>query len=650
MVDAPARCQRPSTLSNLLRRPVLDDSGDFDSSLMVAYTVGVHQTWIKLMADAVDKAIERIIAGATGDECEMPGLDFKQDANGSHSLDVLVTRAAICFANAAGGSIVIGVSDKARGQAALLGTLVDADALCQRILELSKPPLMTEIEARRYPARLLVVRVQSGSTVYADTQGRSWQRAGKNCVPLQPHDMARLSQERAGFDWSAQPSGRAASNAVPEALQTARSLLASLNDNRREIAKHSDADLLRALGVTCDDGSLNRSGSVLFCQRDDSSDAIVYQYKLTPGGEPRAVQRTGTPLVIGFGRVMEAITSRQSTTPVAMPNGQQLTIEDFPSLAVREALSNAICHRDWQFSDPITIDHSPEVFSVTSPGPLVAGVTPDNILTIPSRPRNRALAAAVRLLGLAEQTGRGVDRMFREVIRSGRELPIIVGHMDRVKVSFVGGAPDANIARFVARLPEAERDDTDTMLLLFHLCRAQTVTAAQAAPLLQKPPLEISTILRRLAAEPIALLEPTRHSRNRTQGVYRLREEAVRGLGAAVTYNRRTLDEMDRKIIEHLKEYGKITNRTLQNFFEVHVFRARDILSNLQSRGIIVRVSTVSRGSKVEWGPGPKFPKTRVVAKAGAKRSGGDAATDIDIPVSVDDEESKKQARLNFDS
>ena len=602
------------------------------------------------MTDSVDQAIARIIAGATADECETADLDFKQDASGSHTLDVLVSRAAICFANAAGGSIVIGVSDKAKGPAALLGTLFDADALRQRILELSKPPLMTEIEARRYPVRLLVVKVQTGSTVYADTQGRSWRRMGKTCVPLQPHDMARLSQERAGFDWSAQPSGRAASDALPEALQTTRSLLASLNDNRREIAKHSDPDLLRALGVTCYDGSLNRSGSVLFCQPDGPLDAIVYQYKLTPGGEPRTVQRTRTPLVIGFGRVMDAITSRQSTTPVAMPNGQQLTIEDFPSLAVREALSNAICHRDWQFSEPITIDHSPEVFSVTSPGPLVTGVTPDNILTIPSRPRNQALAAAVRLLGLAEQTGRGVDRMFREVIRSGRELPIIAGHMDRVKVSFVGGAPDTNIARFVARLPEAERDDTDTMLLLFHLCRAQTITASQAARLLQKPPLEVSTVLRRLAAEPVALLEPTRHSRNRSQGVYRLREEAVRGLGAAVIYNRRTLDEMDRKIIEHIKEYGKITNRTLQNFFEVHVFRARDILSNLQSRGIIERVSAVSRGSKVEWGAGPKFPRLRVAAKAGTKRLGGDVTADVDNPVSIENEESEKQTRLDLDS
>jgi ATP-dependent DNA helicase RecG len=206
------------------------------------------------MADEIDEAITRINDGATADACETPTLDFKQDVSGSNGLDALVARAAVCFANAAGGSIVIGVSDKAKGPDAITGTLIDSEALRQRILELTKPPLMTEIEVRKYSKRVLVVKVPSGTVVYADTVGRSWQRVGKNCIPLQPQDMARLSQERSGFDWSAQPSGRPLSDVLPDAIHAARSLLANLNDSRRELARHSDPDLLRALGVTCDDG------------------------------------------------------------------------------------------------------------------------------------------------------------------------------------------------------------------------------------------------------------------------------------------------------------------------------------------------------------------------------------------------------------
>jgi ATP-dependent DNA helicase RecG len=347
----------------------------------------------------------------------------------------------------------------------------------------------------------------------------------------------------------------------------------------------------------------------MFCNPDaDQSPAIVYQYRATPGGEPKTVQRLGNPLVLSFLRTMELVGARQTLTPVTMPSGQQITIEDFPSLAVREAISNAICHRDYHLNGPVVVEHSPEVFIVTSPGPLVSGVTTSNIITTTSRPRNPALAKVARVLGLAEELGRGIDRMYREMIRSGRQLPRIDAEFDRVRVTLVGGAPDTQIARFIASLPQDEREDTDTMLVLYRLCSSKTITAALAAPLLQKTPEEAEAILKRLSSDAIALLERTRATIGRSVPVFRLRVEALKGLGSAVVYQRRTTDEIDRKVIAHVREYGKITNRTLQNFFDVHVFKARDILSDLVHREILVRVSSQQRGTKVEWGPGAKFP------------------------------------------
>src|SRR5690606_14032407 len=185
-----------------------------------------------------------------------------------------------------------------------------------------------------------------------------------------------------------------------------------------------------------------------------------------PGGEPKAVQRLTPPLIQSFTRTMELVQARQTLTPVNLPSGQQIAIEGFPSDAVREALSNAICYRDYHHSSPVTVEHSPTVFNVISPGPLVAGVTPANIITTPSRPRNAALLKIARLLGLAEELGRGVDRMYREMIRSGLQAPQIDAEFDFVRVSLVGGAPDTNVARFIAGLPTDEQNDTDTMLVL----------------------------------------------------------------------------------------------------------------------------------------------------------------------------------------
>ena len=59
--------------------------------------------------------------------------------------------------------------------------------------------------------------------------------------------------------------------------------------------------------------------------------------------------------------------------------------------------------------------------------------------------------------------------------------------------------------------------------------------------------------------------------------------------------------------MRHLREYGRISNRTLQNMLDLDVWRARDLLKRLRERGIIVRTSQASRGPGVEYGPGPRF-------------------------------------------
>ena len=155
--------------------------------------------------------------------------------------------------------------------------------------------------------------------------------------------------------------------------------------------------------------------------------------------------------------------------------------------------------------------HSPSVLAMTSPGPLVSGVTVENILTHPSKPRNRTLAAGVRTLELAEEIGRG-DRMYREMIRTGRPTPTIDASFDQVRVVLVGSAPDVNIARYVAQLDPVVRDDTDAMLVLLKLCGFRTVNATAMRPLLQKTIDESEASLRYLASDHVGMIEPTRQS------------------------------------------------------------------------------------------------------------------------------------------
>jgi len=568
----------------------------------------------------VEAALAGILSGGRAADFESPTLDFKEDKSGSvGDTEKMIAEAVICFANTGGGTVVLGVRDKAAGAGAIVGTSLTPEQVQERVYQLTNPPI--PVTAERHPRHpsLVLVGVSQSTDVHADTKGRATRRINRACEPMSPAQIAGLVSERRGEDYSSKPSLRSIDHVSPEAVAAARRLLAIFTDDRRLLSTASTLDLLAGVGACSARGELNVAGEIMFCAPVDATEtAVLYQYRQTPGGEPRVVQRLATPLVLAFARSMELVEARSEAVPLTLRNGQQYAIQDFPHDAVREALSNALCHRDLRIPEPVTIDHSLTVMRIGSPGPLMTGITPNNIITTPSRPRNRALAAIARKLGMAEELGRGVDRMYRAMIGAGRDLPRIDEDANRVGVTLVGGAPNIQIARFIAQLPEGERDDTDTLLLLFHLCQNKTVTALALAPWLQKSDFETEAVLRRLSSGEAALVETTRATAMRTSPTYRLRGEVLRALGSAVAYNRRTVDEIDRKVIAHVREYGKVTNNTLKNLFDIDVYKARDIIADLAQRQILQRTSEAQRGPSVTWGAGTKFPTPRSKGKKAA--------------------------------
>ena len=60
---------------------------------------------------------------------------------------------------------------------------------------------------------------------------------------------------------------------------------------------------------------------------------------------------------------------------------------------------------------------------VSNPGGLVEGVTLANLLVTEPRPRNRALADAMKRIGVVERSGRGVDTIYRGMLKFGRPAP-----------------------------------------------------------------------------------------------------------------------------------------------------------------------------------------------------------------------------------
>jgi ATP-dependent DNA helicase RecG len=582
----------------------------------------------------VEEALDLIAAGRRGADLESAHLEFKQAKESFEDTARDLAEAVACFGNSPrGGTVVVGVDEKVTGPQAFRGCPHDGQALRRRIWELTNPSLAVIAETTiREGADLLILVVPEGLEVHT-VAGRAHHRVGTSCEPMSASEQARLVDDRRGADWSSDATSRPGSEASPLALATARQLL-RINpvQQRRAYGEFSDADLLRALGVVTPAGDLLRAGELLFCE-GDRSDLIVYQFRRTPGGEPADVQRLGGPLLLALQRSIELVAARIERTPILLPSGQQVELPDLPEGPMREAIANAVAHRDWRLPEPISIEHSPTRLVVNSPGPLVAGVTVGNILAHPSKPRNRTLIEAIRKLGLAEQAGVGIDRMYRDMIRTGHQPPQIT-ESDYVRVTLTGGAPNRNVARYVAGLPPTIAEDVDAMLVLFTLLTQRTVTATQLEPVLQKPASEVESVLRWLATYDVAMLEPTRQTARGRMATYRLREHALRELGTAVPYRRRTSDEIDRKIVATVSELGQVTNGVVQALLDVKVERASRILADLVDRDILVKTSPHERGPRVTYGPGPRFP-----ARRAAKRTRGRPGEDSRGQLPFDEED-----------
>ena len=561
------------------------------------------------MTPDISRVLSEIESGRRAAELEGQTLEFKQEKAVPEDTERDLAEAAVCLANGTGGVIVVGVADRVTGREAFLGTTLEIDHLRQSIYATTRPGLLVTVEEmQRVGVRLLLIRVPEGVDVYSDSKARSYQRIGNQCQPMPVAEASRLRDERLGRDWSAERSAHHPDEVSATTFEAVRAALAALPDDRRQHAARSDLDLLRLLKLL-DGDTLNRAGEVMLLPADLDQHRIAYQFRATPGGEPTFVERLDGPLVTSFARVMEVVRARLNSAPLTLPDGQQLQLQDFPEVAVREAIANGLVHRDYHLPGPVVVEHSPAVLAVTSPGPLVSGVTPENILTHPPKPRNRILANAARVLGLAEEYGRGIDRIYVSMIRTGRGLPVIVNDPSQVSVRLVGGAPNTHIARYVAGLPTVERDDTDALLVLYHLCAHRSLTPSGIAPVLQRSDSEAETILRRLAVDPPAMIERTRTARRGVTGpAYKLAGTALAALGPAVSYQTRSVSDTDRKVIAHVVEYGRVTNRTVQNLFDLGVHQANSVIDDLVRRQVLVKTSVQQRGPGVEYGPGPTFP------------------------------------------
>jgi ATP-dependent DNA helicase RecG len=173
---------------------------------------------------------------------------------------------------------------------------------------------------------------------------------------------------------------------------------------------------------------------------------------------------------------------------------------DYSPRGFREAVNNAVLHRDYTRLDDVYIQMQHDHLLITSPGGFPEGVTIGNILVHEPKPRNPRLAAAFKRIGLVEQTGRGVDRIFEGQLRYGRPAPDYTrSDASGVRVILNGGEPSLKFASFVYEEDKAGRPFAlDELIVLNALFLERRIDAEQASRAIQKGASEGRRVLERL--------------------------------------------------------------------------------------------------------------------------------------------------------
>lgn len=461
-----------------------------------------------------DEEVRRVLqALADGpvfvDDLEANAIDLKEEAGRRTGSSVVagqprneqvakqLAEEAACMANTrGGGALIVGVDNKT-GE--LIGADTDPDWLRNRIHELTGGKITATIRVAEVRTFRLLVIVVPQSIEPVAYKNRFRHRQGKKCVEVSSSELLQGLFAGAAADPSYQRSRIPISEISSTTEDQIRRRLAPIDSVKAALDLRT---LLTRLGLVFEDtDDLNYAGDILLRTRDTA--AVDYIHRSVPGGPSSyRVNDGGYSLLEELDRVEQAAMRHNPVTEITTGFGVQ-RLRALPQRALREAILNGVCHREWSDREPTTVEHIGNELRVTSPGGFVRDITAANIITHPSVPRYRQLMGAVRQLGLVEQEGIGVDRMVADMIRIGSTPPLIeLTPGPAVRVVLAGRPPDERHHLFFNELlPTEATDDVDAALVVYRASQPDTpfITAESCAALLQRTLADATNALCRVA-------------------------------------------------------------------------------------------------------------------------------------------------------
>lgn len=395
-------------------------------------------------------------------ECETMEIEFKSDVKKLSDSDLV--DAVVAFANTNGGNLYLGIEDNG-SVTGLNEQHKDITQLAAYIANRTVPPVSVKAEILDSEQPVLLIQVPKSRSIVAASNGKIQRRRLKadgtpENVPMYPYEISTRLSELSLLDFSAQPvPGAKYTDIDPLERERLRKIILAYN-GEKNLLELSDEELDKALQfvVTTADQLVPTYTGLLLLGKAEK----IREYM--PTAESAFIMMRGTdvttnesfflPLLAAIEKITDFISARNTSEEMEM-GMFRISIPEFDPRAVREAVVNAFVHRDYTQLGRVLVKLDADGLSVSNPGGFIEGVTYQNILTVEPHGRNPVLADALKRIGLAERSGRGVDRIFEGSLLYGRDIPDYSESTSRtVKLFIPRGVPDK---RLVALISEEQK-------------------------------------------------------------------------------------------------------------------------------------------------------------------------------------------------
>lgn len=370
-------------------------------------------------------------------------VEFKDERVHPESL----AKEMAAFANTEGGDIFIGVSDDGTVSGV---TRADIEEWVFNIARNNvKPALLPlfefELHENKKVARLIVKKDLAGPF---SVSGKYYIRAGSTSRECTKEELARLFQRSQLVYFEETPLYLANESHLDRAkIQEYFKAVYSLDLVHEEVPAYTA--LLQNSGLLTAEGFATVVGLVMFGRRDSGLlPPVEYTQKFLPQTGVVYAHYAGNELTdelldrVHFEgaapELVEKLTEKvllRLATPSTINGLKREERIALPRKVLREALVNAVTHRDYSFQGKIRIFQFDDWLEVHSPGGLPNSVTVAKMKVSYSIPRNPLIVKFMENLRYLDGLGRGVPMMFREMKSLNARAPEIFADESQVRLT-----------------------------------------------------------------------------------------------------------------------------------------------------------------------------------------------------------------------